>query len=77
MPNGLLARYFHAHGVFGDLDDEAAALLRGLNGAGPAAAAGADISAGDIRHEDPCDSPHAACGDIQDIAPSGLTVVWT
>ncbi len=34
---------------FGDLDDEAAALLRGLNGAGPAAAAGADISAGDIR----------------------------
>ena len=20
MPNGLLARYFHAHGVFGDLD---------------------------------------------------------
>ncbi len=34
---------------FGDLDDEAAALIRELNGAGAAPAAPVDIAAGDIR----------------------------
>ncbi len=34
---------------FGDLDDEAAQLLRGLNGVGAATVGGVDITAGDIR----------------------------